>query len=87
MAWDLVGELRQLSHDMVNTSPQAEAIKAKHPAMLDAAAREIVALRELVEEQRALLQAVKSSDYSGISCEDVDGGNWFDRRDTCVASR
>lgn len=71
MGWDLVGELRQLSHDMVNTSPQADAIKAKHPAILDAAAREIVSLRDIVEEQRALLQAVKSSD----------------RRDACVASR
>lgn len=48
MAWDLVGELRQLSHDIVNTSPQAEAIKAKHPAILDAAAREIVSLQEKV---------------------------------------
>jgi hypothetical protein len=87
MGWDLVGELRQLSHDVVNTSPQVNAIKAKHPAILDAAAREIVALRELVEEQQTLLIAVKSSDYSGISCEDVAGGNWFDRRDACVASR
>lgn len=87
MGCDLVGELRQLSHDMVNTSPQAEAIKSKHPAILDAAAREIIALRELVEEQRALLQAVKSSDYSGIWCDDVAGGNWFDRRNACVASR
>jgi hypothetical protein len=53
MAWDLVGELRQLSHDVVNTSPQAEAIKAKHPAILDAAAREIVVLRERVDQLQA----------------------------------
>jgi hypothetical protein len=89
MAWDrdLVAELRQLSHDIVNTSPQAEAIKAKHPAILDAAAKEIVALRELVEEQKTLLKAVKSSHYQGVWCDDVAGGNWFDRRDACVALR
>jgi hypothetical protein len=46
MTWDLVGELRQLSHDIVNTTPQSEAIKGKHPAILDAAAKRIVDLEE-----------------------------------------
>lgn len=41
MAWDLVGELRQLSSDLISVSPQANAIKAKHPAILDSAAKQI----------------------------------------------
>lgn len=39
---------------------------------------------EFLAACEALLSAVKSSDYSGISCDDVAGGNWFDRRDACI---
>lgn len=41
MAWHLVSELRQLSNDLVSVSPQSDAIKSKHPAILDSAARQI----------------------------------------------
>ncbi len=41
MAWDLVSELRQLSNDLISVSPQSDAIKSKHPAVLDSAAKQI----------------------------------------------
>lgn len=52
MGWDLVGELRQLADDLVNV-PHDRAIKAKHPAILDAAARHIVDSQERTAELEA----------------------------------
>ena len=67
MSWDLVSELRQLSHE-------AEAIKAKYPAILDAAAREIVVLREKVDHLQAgidkmmpLVEAVGACNHDQVS--------------------
>lgn len=49
MGYDLVGELRQLSHDLIAV-PLDAAVKGKHPAILDKAAQEIVLLREKVQQ-------------------------------------
>lgn len=56
MAWDLVGELRQLADDLITVSPQENAIKAKHPGILEAAAREIVQLRSGRNDIAAILR-------------------------------
>jgi hypothetical protein len=45
MAWDLIAELRQLSHDLA-TKKLDEAVKGKHPAILDAAAEQIYLLSQ-----------------------------------------
>ncbi|MHB1328009.1 MAG: hypothetical protein ACYC2K_07390 [Gemmatimonadales bacterium] len=36
-------------------------------------------------EAEALLRAVKVSEFSGISCQDVNGRNWFDARDAYLS--
>lgn len=45
MGWDLISELRQLSNDLT-TKPLADAVKGKHPAILDAAAQRIYELQD-----------------------------------------
>lgn len=50
MSWNLVSELRQLSRDLIMCNPQSDAIRSKHPAILDAAAREIERLRDRANE-------------------------------------
>jgi hypothetical protein len=50
-------------------------------AMAAIAQYEIEALRELVKQQKQLLEAVKVSEFSGLSCDSVGGKNWFDLRD------
>lgn len=72
MAWDYVRELRQLAEDLVTSVPQADAIKAKHPAILDGAAREIVRLREIRDQGPFFLL------YGGTS-EDGRGYPKFER--------
>ena len=54
----LVGELRQLAHDLIAVSPQSSAIKAKHPRILDDAARWIVELEEELLKSRKILAHV-----------------------------
>ena len=54
----LVGELRQLAHDLITVSPQSSAIKAKHPRILDDAARWIIELEEELLKSRKILAHV-----------------------------
>ncbi len=56
--FDLISELRQLAHDLVAVSPQSSAIKAKHPAILDAAA---AALADKDEQIRKLTAACEAA--------------------------
>ncbi len=48
----------------------------------DAFSCEITALRNLVEKQKMILNAVVASEFEGISCNSVNGVNWFDARDS-----
>lgn len=59
MSWDLVTELRQLSHDIIAMRIE-DAIKSKHPAILDAAARRIVSLQDEIAELRFQIEAAKN---------------------------
>lgn len=44
-----------------------------------------VALAKPEGDASALLRAVKVSEFSGISCQDVNGRNWFDARDAYLS--
>jgi hypothetical protein len=37
--------------------------------------------QEFLSGVRATLLAVRASEFAGIKCDDVDGQNWFDRRE------
>lgn len=40
-----------------------------------------------VPKLEQLIKAVASSEFEGIRCLDVDGSNWFDRRDDLVGRK
>jgi hypothetical protein len=64
-----------------------KAVKACRECMpIDDNADELCRLRGIVAKQRRLLAAVKSSEFVGIWCDDVDGKNWFDLRESCLKS-
>lgn len=48
----------------------------------EALSGEITELRDLVEKQKMILNAVVASEFEGISCNSVNGVNWFDARDS-----
>ena len=41
----------------------------------------IVEMRERIEKLRRLAEAVQSSEFEGVLCQDVNGKNWFDERE------
>ena len=43
---------------------------------------EIAKLRDIIDDQHELLNAVKCTELNGIVCSDVAGRNWFDIRDS-----
>ncbi len=47
----------------------------------DTLAAEVRRLREANESLKRLAASVKCSEFDGMRCEDVDGMNWYDRRD------
>lgn len=50
-------------------------------AEIDTLAAEVRRLREANKSLKRLAAAVKCSEFDGMRCEDVDGMNWYDRRD------
>ncbi len=44
---------------------------------------EITELRNIIGKQKMILNAVVASEFEGISCNSVNGVNWFDARDKC----
>lgn len=62
-SWELVGDLRQLSHD-ITMLPLDKAIKAKHPRILDEAAQRIVELEEAAKEAFSALIGAHAADDS-----------------------
>ena len=62
-SWVLVGDLRQLSHDIMML-PLDQAIKSKHPRILDEAAQRIVELEEAAKEAFSALVGAHAADDS-----------------------
>lgn len=62
-SWKLIGDLRQLSHDMI-AMPLDKAIKADHPRILDEAARRIQDLEEAAQEAFSALVGSHAADDS-----------------------
>lgn len=49
--------------------------------------KEYGVLKARIEALEKLVMAVRCSEFEGAYCEDVDGKNWFDMRNTIIGRK
>ena len=69
-----------IEKDLQSTVKQLKDERHDLQERLDASLDKYEKLEQQVKVLTELVDAVKSSDFDGIRCEDLPSGNWFDAR-------
>ena len=79
-------DMKETKGETIATTQVYKSKLSAYKALVSEQDKEIAKLKAEIEQKDKLLNAVVSTDYSGIRCHDVNGRNWFDLRRKALQS-